>query len=246
MNPLSPRNSTPRQLFFSANSPTGTQRHPSPTPDRLQTLSHPSTPAYSPATSTHPRATALPVNLSNPATFTVNHEEFESFDLTRTLDFSSVTSPQTSVALLSGNDSIGSGESTRFNRQHFVGSPHTTGPLNNALANNDILAHWRWLLDGIPDDDDVDIESGTSENENVEHIRHQNAGIDDHEDMEMEQPDIEMDAAEDASRLRSRPIPLLNDPHFPQEKTVPGLRGKKATLKELFYLPSVATVRVET
>ncbi|KAG1685401.1 hypothetical protein DVH05_008398 [Phytophthora capsici] len=239
-------NVTPRRLCFSLNSPTGTARCPSPAPYRPHTPGHPSAPRHSPAASSYPlvAATHLSENSSDAVASAVDQDESEPFDPTRTLHFSSVASRHTPAVMTSGRNFSGedsnSVELMEPARPHSVELLRASGLPNSALINNDVLAHWRWLLDAIPDADAENSEAETSSNEDIHHTRHQNHGFNEYEAMDIDQPDIELDAGEDLIRLRSRPIPLINDPHFPQEKTLAGLRGKKATLKELFYLPSMA------
>lgn len=51
--------------------------------------------------------------------------------------------------------------------------------------------------------------------------------------------DLPVDSIDDTVDRRSRPILNYNDPNFPQEKTLPGLRGLKVTLVDLFSLASM-------
>lgn len=118
-----------------------------------------------------------------------------------------------------------------------LNSPHSLEYSSNMLANNGILAHWRWLYDEIPDSLSIDGTSAIDGRQAIDGAVQESRMFGEYVDND--QPDVVMDGEDDSIRLRGRPIPPYNDPQFPQEKTLAGMRGKKATLKELFYLPSV-------
>lgn len=89
---------------------------------------------------------------------------------------------------------------------------------SNTIA-QDILSHWCESFDHISDSPmHSSTETDASMLEN---------------DEESNQEDY------DERQLRLRPIPEYNDTRFPQEpRKLPGLRGRKTTLVDLFYLPS--------
>ncbi|KAF4131170.1 hypothetical protein GN958_ATG08310 [Phytophthora infestans] len=93
---------------------------------------------------------------------------------------------------------------------------------SNTIA-QDILSHWCESFDHISDSPmHSSTETDASMLEN---------------DEESNQEDY------DERQLRLRPIPEYNDTRFPQEpRKLPGLRGRKTTLVDLFYLPTLGAV----